>query len=103
MKKTLFMLLILCSGCATTVTKVSPTETFPGYEMRTYAFGNAEMARSAQSFSGKLTVMSPDGKSITVDMSNGQNSEGLNAKGIDAVVNASIKAVLSAFALPVAP
>jgi len=89
-------------GCATTYTRIDATDTFPGYTMRTYAFGNAEMAKSAQNFTGKLIVIAPDGKSVTVDMTNGQSSEGLSATGLEAMVKAAIEAVVTSF-VPVAP
>ena len=97
--------LLLCiplMGCATTYTRIDATESFPGYTMRTYAFGNAEMAKSAQNFTGKLIVIMPDGKSVTVDMTNGQTAEGLTATGLEAIIKAAIQGIVSSF-LPVAP
>lgn len=102
--KTLIALLLACTftGCATTYTRIDAAEGFPGYTMRTYAFGNAEMAKSAQNFTGKLIVILPDGKSVTVDMTNGQSAEGLTATGLEAIVKATIQGIVSSF-LPVAP
>lgn len=98
MKRLIAAVLCLCLvGCATTYTKIDATESFPGYTMRTYAFGDAEMAKSAQNFSGKLIVITPDGKSVTIDLTNGQSSEGLTAQGLEVIVRESIKAIVSSF------
>ena len=92
--KRLAMLCLLCSGCATTYTKIDSTETFPGYSMRTYVFGSAKMAESAQKFNGQLTVVYPDGRSVTVALDNGQNAKGLEAAGIEAVARSLADAVV---------
>ena len=102
--KLLIPVAVLLTGCATTVTHIDKTETFPGYTMKTYVFGSAQMAESAQSFHGNLAVTSKEGMSVVVDMDNGHTAKGLSASGLEAVVNALVTALVKSFLpIPTAP
>lgn len=87
-------LCFLLTGCATTTTYIDKTATFPGYHMTTFVFGSAKMAKSAQNFHGNLTVTEPNGTTVVVGLNNGQNTEGLEATGLEAVVKAIVKGVV---------
>lgn len=95
--KRLLCVCLMLAGCASTTTHVDKTETFPGYTMRTFVFGSAKMAESAQSFHGSLTVTSPDGLNVVVGLNNGQNNKGLEASGLEAVVKSVVEGVVKGF------
>lgn len=87
------VLLFLLSGCATVSTRIDATDTYPGYTMQSTVFGSAKMLEAAQEFHGNLVVS--DGK-ISVEISNGQASKGMEASGIQEITKGVVDGVLTA-------